>query len=319
MTQRILITGGTGAIGSVLANTLAEEDGNEVTVLDNLSSGHVENLVPRDNLTFIRGSVESGEDLTRVFKTEFNTVYHLAANFANQNSVDFPRRDLMVNGMGTLKLLTKCAETGVGKVIYSSSSCVYGYRDEPLSESCREYSLDTPYAITKLLGEDYTRFFIEHHDLKAVILRYFNVYGPNEYPGRYRNVIANFLYKAMRGQDLVITGTGEETRDFNFVSDSVRGTMLAAEKPEAVGDVFNIASGKETTINHIVELILKITNSNSKVIYKERRSWDTVIRRVASVDKAKDILGHQPVIELEEGLTRYLEWLQQQDLNKCAW
>lgn len=319
MSHTILVTGGAGAIGSNLVNQLALQPGNELIVLDNLSSGRLENIVARKNVHFIKGGVESDEDLDRVFEHPIKVIFHLAANFANQNSVDFPQRDLMVNGVGSLKLLLRAVQHGVGKVVYSSSSCVYGNRDEPLDEKCREFSLDTPYAITKLLGEDYLRFFHHHHGLPMVILRYFNVYGPNEYPGRYRNVIANFMIKAMRNEEIVITGTGEETRDFNFVEDSVRGTILASQVEAAVGRVINIASGRETSINQIVHHILEITASSSKVIYKPRRSWDSVVRRVAAVEVAKQVLGYTATTPLREGLKKYYDWIQLQDMNKCEW
>jgi len=319
MKRRILVTGGAGAIGSSLANTLAARDQGQVIILDNLSSGHVENIVTRPNVEFIQGSVESDEDLDQAFSKPIDSVFHLAANFANQNSVDFPQRDLQVNGMGTLKLLLKCEQGGVKRFVYSSSSCVYGNRDEALDEGCREFSLDTPYAVTKLLGERYVRFFESHHGLNAVILRYFNVYGPNEYPGKYRNVIGNFICKAMNNEDIMITGTGKETRDFNFVEDTVRGTILAGEKDGAVGKIINIASGKETTIKGLVAAILKLTGSRSKVHHVERRTWDTVARRFAAVEQAKTLLGYQPNISLEEGLKKYIEWLQKQDLHKCEW
>lgn len=319
MKKRILVTGGAGAIGSNLVNHLAEDSKNEVIVLDNLSSGHVENIKQVSNVTFIQGNVEADEDLDSVFRFQPQIIFHLAANFANQNSVDFPQRDLQVNGMGTLKLLLRAAEHQVKRFVYSSSSCVYGNRNEPLDEKCREFSLDTPYAITKLLGEQYVSFFYEHHKLETVILRFFNVYGPNEYPGKYRNVIANFFYKAMRHEDITITGTGEETRDFNFVLDTMEATILASQVPAAVGKVFNIGSGKETKINELVQAILKLTSSKSKVIYKTRRDWDTVTRRVASVEAAKQILGYERKTPLAEGLKKYYDWLRQQDLHKCEW
>lgn len=319
MNKHILVTGGAGAIGSNLVNQLSEIPSRRVTVLDNLSSGHVENIIMRKNVRFIQGSVESDEDLRQAISESTDVVFHLAANFANQNSVDFPQRDLQVNGMGTLKILLHSVENKVKKFIYTSSSCVYGDRNEPLDEKCQEYSLDTPYAITKLLGERYVRFFTQHHGLNAVTLRYFNVYGPNEYPGKYRNVIANFFVKAMRNEDIVITGTGEETRDFNFVNDSVRATILASENDAAIGKVINVASGRETTINDLVKLILRIADSKSNVVYRERRNWDSVTRRVASVEVAKEVLGYQPEVALEAGLRQYYEWLKKQNLNKCEW
>ncbi len=319
MKKTILVTGGAGAIGSTLVNQLADNANNSVIVLDNLSSGHLENIQQRANVHFIQGTVTSEEDLNQAFSYPIEVVFHLAANFANQNSVDFPQRDLQVNGMGTLKLLKLASEFNVKRFVYSSSSCVYGNRNEALSEQNREYSLDTPYAITNLLGERYINFFHMHHKLQAVILRYFNVYGPNEYPGRYRNAMANFFYKASRNEDITITGTGKETRDFNFVEDTVRGTILASQVDAAIGKTINIASGKETDINTIVKHILDITGSKSKVIYQERRDWDTVVRRVAAVKEAKEILGYEPKISVEEGIQKYYEWLKKQNFSKCEW
>lgn len=317
--KRILITGGAGAIGSTLSNTLAAEPDTEVVILDNLSSGHLESVVMRPNVRFIKGNVESDEDLERTFEKPVDVIFHLAANFANQNSVDFPQRDLMVNGLGTLKLLLRAAEQNVRRFIYSSSSCVYGYRDEPLDEKCREYSLDTPYAVTKLLGENYVRFFHEHHKLPTVILRYFNVYGPHEYPGRYRNVIANFFYHAMRNEDIVITGTGDETRDFNYVEDTVRGTISASRTDAAIGRVFNIGSGRETKIGDIARRIIDIARSSSRIVHTPRRNWDTVIRRVAAVQMAGKVFKFSATIDLDTGLRRYHEWLTRQDMGKCEW
>lgn len=319
MKKRILVTGGAGAIGSNLVNRLAENPDHDITILDNLSSGHADNVKSAPNIQFIQGSVESDEDLDLIFSKPIETIFHLAANFANQNSVDFPQRDLQVNGMGTLKLLLRAADHHVQRFIYSSSSCVYGNRDEPLSEKNREYSLDTPYAITKLLGERYVNFFSMHHKLPAVILRYFNVYGPHEFPGRYRNVIANFFLKAMRNEEITITGTGEETRDFNFVQDTVRATILASESDAAIGQTMNIASGKETTVNEIVRTILSITGSKSRVVYQPRRDWDSVTRRVAAVDIAKQILNYEPKTKLHDGLMAYYEWLLKQDFSKSKW
>jgi len=319
MRKQILVTGGAGTIGSHLVNRLAENKHVEVTALDNLSSGHVENIHMKENIRFIQGRVESDEDLRRIFDRSYNIVFHLAANFANQNSVDFPERDLEVNGMGTLKLLLYATNHKTGRFIYTSSSCVYGDRNEPLTEKCREFSLDTPYGVTKLLGERYVNFFAQHHGLKTVILRYFNVFGPHEYPGRYRNVIGNFICKAMSNEEITITGTGEETRDFNYVRDTVRATILASEKDAAIGQVINIASGRETKIKDIVGMILKMTGSRSKVVHKKRRNWDSVTRRVAAVNYARDTLGYEPEVPLQQGLEEYYSWLKGQDLNKCEW
>jgi len=315
--KNILVTGGAGAIGGRLVEKLSQSK-NKIIVLDNLSSGFVENVTKSVNVQFVQGDIESEDVLKTVFSNKINTVFHLAANFANQNSVDFPEKDLVVNGLGTLKLLEYSIENKVNKFIYSSSSCVYGQKNEPLSEEMTDYSLDTPYAITKLLGERYVTYFSEHYGLPSVILRYFNSYGPGEYPGKYRNVIPNFFYKAMKGEPLIITGTGEETRDFNYIDDTVCGTIMAGESQKAVGKIFNLGSGIETKILDIVNIINKITNNKNAIKFVERRKWDSITSRVASIEKAEKIIDYSTRTKLEEGLKQTYEWLKHADFKKSV-
>lgn len=302
---KILVTGGAGAIGSRLVHKLCED--HDVLVLDDLSSGWFENLRGL-RLKFWRGSVTDEEILKEVFAERPSVIFHLAANFANQNSVDYPQKDLSVNGMGTLKLLQHALESGVDRFIYTSSSCVYGNIMEPISESMERYSLDTPYSITKLLGERYVNFFHEHHLMPTVIIRFFNSYGPGEYPGKYRNVIPNFFYRVLNNMPLIITGSGEETRDFTFVDDSVQGLLLTMSKPEAVGKTFNIGFGIETPIKKLAETIRGICNVDVPVEYKARREWDSVNRRCADISYIKNTLGYSPRTDLETGLKKTYEW-----------
>ncbi len=188
--------------------------------------------------------------LKRAFSEKPDYVFHLAALFANQNSIDHPETDLMVNGMGTLRVLLYSNRNDVDKFIFASSGCsVYGSQAPlPLKEDFVSLHLDTPYQITKLLGELYCNFFHDYYGLPVAIGRFFNVYGPGEIPGKYRNVIPNFIYWALHGQPLPITGTGEETRDFTFVEDIVEGVLRLGVIPEAVGEAVNLASGTETKI-----------------------------------------------------------------------
>ncbi len=187
------------------------------------------------------------------FRPRIDYVFHLAAHFANQNSVDNPETDLMVNGQGTLKVLQYSHLAKVTRFVFASSGCsVYGSQAPlPLKEDFVSLHLDTPYQITKLLGELYCNFFYNYYGLPVAIARYFNVYGPVEIPGAYRNVIPNFMWWAMHKKPLPITGTGEETRDFTFVEDIVDGTLRLGVFPEAIGDAFNLASNKETRIADI--------------------------------------------------------------------
>lgn len=303
--SRILVTGGAGAIGSNLAAELLAR-GHEVTILDDLSSGH-RALVPA-GANLIIGSVEDERALAKAFAASPRHVFHLAALFANQNSVEHPQKDLAVNGLGVIKVLEHARQHAVEKVLYTSSSCVYGNKPV-MRETDVDFRPDTPYAITKLLGEQYCRFWSEHHKLDTVMVRLFNTYGPGEHPGRYRNVIPNFMKLALDGQPLPITGTGEETRDFNFVADTVAGMILAMEKPTSPGDVFNLASGRETTIRTLAETINRIAGNRAGIDFKPRRGWDHVLTRRGDTAKARDILGYRPVVDLEQGLERTCAWL----------
>lgn len=304
--MRVLVTGGAGAIGSNLAAELLRR-GHEVVVLDDLSSGHRE-LVP-PGVTLIEGSVSDDVALEAAFARRPERVFHLAALFANQNSVEHPDRDLTVNGLGVIKVLEHAQRSGVGKVLYTSSSCVYGNK-AVMRETDRDFKPDTPYAITKLLGEQYCTFWSEQHKLDTVMVRLFNTYGPGEHPGRYRNVIPNFMKLAMSGEALPITGTGEETRDFNFVADTVAGMILAMETATTPGDVFNLASGRETRIIDLANAINAITGNRGGIKLLPRRGWDHVLTRRGDTAKAESVLGYRPRVSLEDGLARTHAWLE---------
>lgn len=305
----ILVTGGAGAIGSHLAARLVE-DGNEVIVVDDLSSGHRQ-LVPA-GVTFVEGSILDESVLDAAFSSRPNAVAHLAALFANQNSVDHAERDLLVNGLGTLKLLERSVASGVAKVLVCSSSCVYGDADHA-EESGTFRASETPYAITKALGEDYARYFSQHHGLNTVVVRPFNAYGPHEHPGRYRNVIPNFLAAAMRGEALSITGTGEETRDFTYIGDIAAGMVRALSHSTAPGETFNLASGRPTTINALAAMINELTGNVAGVVHGPRRSWDRIGHRAGSIDRARAVLGYEPMTSLADGLRATYEWLAARD------
>ncbi len=308
--KSILVTGGAGAIGSNLVRSLLALEVERLVVLDNLTSGR-RGLLPEDGrLRLYVGDVGDDEMLHLIFQeNRIDLIFHLAANFANQNSVDHPRRDLTTNGLGTLKLLEYAQRGGVERFLYTSSSCIYGGREVSLSEEAADFNLDTPYAITKLLGERYVDFFRDYHGLKTVVLRYFNAYGPGEYPGRYRNVIPNFFQRAALGQPLIITGTGEETRDFTFVEDTVGLTLKAAVDDRALGRVYNVGSGRETSIRDLARKINGLTGNKAGIEYAERRGWDRIPRRLADIGRARSELDYEPSIGLDEGLGRTWEWL----------
>ncbi|MFC1989488.1 NAD-dependent epimerase/dehydratase family protein [Chloroflexota bacterium] len=309
--KNILITGGAGCIGSNLTKALINAEAARVIVLDDLSAAEKWNVPVAPNVTFIEGSVLDEEVLKRTFSQRLDFVFHLAAHFANQNSVDNPETDLMVNGLGTLKILEYSHLTGVGKVVFASSGCsVYGSEAPlPLKEDFVSLHLDTPYQITKLLGELYCNYYYNYYGLPVAIVRYFNVYGPGEIPGAYRNVTPIFIWTALQGKALRMLGTGEETRDFTFVEDTVDGTLRAGVVPEAVGDAFNLASETETKIVDLANIVKEITGNTKEIEFAPRRDWDKITRRRASIEKARKVLGYEPKVKMKEGIKRVYDWI----------
>ena len=308
--KKVLITGGAGCIGSNLTRALIKGGVADCFVLDNLSSSQAWNVPDDPSVTFVQGSILDEEVLKRTFSEKPDYVFHLAAHFANQNSIDHPETYLMVNGLGTLKVLQYSYLSDVEKFVFASSGCsVYGSQAPlPLKEDFVSIHLDTPYQITKLLGELYCNFFSNYYDLPVVIVRFFNIYGPGEIPGKYRNVTPNFIYWALHSQPLPITGTGEETRDFTFVEDAVDGVLRAGVIHEAVGEAINLASGTETKVIELANVINELTGNKSGVKTVKRREWDRIIRRRASVEKARRILGYQPKTRIQEGLEKTVNW-----------
>lgn len=308
--QKILITGGAGAIGSNLTRALAEGGAERVIVLDDLSSAEMWNIPSLPNVLFVEGSILDEVKLKRVFFEEPDYVFHLAAFFANQNSLDHPESDLMVNGMGTLRVLEYAHLAKVKRFIYASSGCsIYGsHAPLPLKEEFMSLHLSTPYQVTKMLGELYCNFFYNHYDLPVVKTRFFNSYGPGEVPGQYRNVIPNFIYWAMQGRTLPITGTGEETRDFTYVGDIVDGLLRAGHYEGALGQEMNLASGQEIKILELAKLINRLTDNDGGFTLTKRRKWDTKSRLLASVERAKELIGYEPKTSFEEGLEETIQW-----------
>ena len=307
--KTVLVTGGAGAIGSNLSRVLAEL-GAFVLVLDDFSSAERWNVPSLPGVLLTEADILDEIKLKRVFLERPQIIFHLAAFFANQNSVDHPETDLMVNGLGTLRLLQYPQLLGVERFIYASSGCsIYGSESPlPLREEFMSLNLSSPYQITKMLGELYCNFFRNHYGLNVVKPRFFNSYGPGEVPGQYRNVIPNFIHWAMNGLSLPITGTGEETRDFTYVGDIVDGLLRAGYFEEAIGEEFNLASGKETKIIDLAKMINDITGNQAPINFLERRKWDTKTRLLASVEKAKQLIAYQPNTPFEVGLKSTIQW-----------
>lgn len=307
--KTVLITGGAGAIGSNLTRELVQL-GARVLILDDLSSGQRWNVPSCQGVLFSEGDILDEVKLKRVFFERPQIVYHLAAFFANQNSLDHPESDLMVNGMGTLRLLEYSLLANVERFVFASSGCaVYGGEAPlPLREDYISMNLTTPYQVTKMLGELYCNFFHNHYGLKVVKTRFFNNYGPGEIPGQYRNVVPNFIYYAMKGLPLPITGGGEETRDFTFVADTIDGLLRAGSMEAAIGKEFNLATSRETTIGDLARTINQLVGNQAGLLSASRRKWDNHSRRLASIDRAKELLGYDPQTPLETGLRHTITW-----------
>jgi nucleoside-diphosphate-sugar epimerase len=311
--RRILVTGGAGAIGSNLCRRLAELGAGPIVILDDLSSSYEWN-VPRDpNILFVRGCITDEVCLKRVFAEDPEFVFHLAAFFANQNSVDYPERDLNSNGLGTLRVLEYARMNRVKRVVYASSGCsIYGHAAPlPLREEFMSLHLSTPYQITKMLGELYCNFFANHYGMEVVKTRFFNSFGPGEVPGQYRNVIPNFVFWAMKGMPLPIAGDPDATRDFTFVGDLVDGILRAGQVPAAAGGEFNLASGREVRIGDLAAIVNRLTGNSAGTAMTGKRKWDNKSRILASLDRSREVLAYEPTMDFERGLGITIDWFRE--------
>jgi nucleoside-diphosphate-sugar epimerase len=308
--KTILVTGGAGAIGGNLVRKLETLPTKKIIIIDNLSSSYRWNIPQGKKIQFVEGDILDDEKLKWVFKMKPQMVFHLAAHFANQNSVDNPETDLMVNGMGTLKVLEFAHMAEVERFVYASSGCgIYGADSKmPFEEHDVSMKLYTPYQVTKMLGELYTNYFHNLYDLPIVNARFFNSYGPGEVSGKYRNVIPNFFYWAMDGKALPITGTGEETRDFTYVGDIVNGLIAMGHFEKAVGEAFNLGTSREIRIKDLAKWVNELTGNNAGIKFAERRNWDKKNRLLSSIEKARRILRYKPTMDFRDGLKLTHKW-----------
>lgn len=306
----ILVTGGAGAIGGNLCRALSGLHAKKVIILDNLASSYEWNIPQAPNIFYVNGDILDDESLKRVFKEKPDYVFHLAAHFANQNSVDNPETDLMINGMGILKVLQYAQLANVKRFVYSSSGCgVYGLDSKmPFEEHDVSIRLHTPYQVTKLLGELYTNYFYNLYHLPIVNARFFNSYGPGEVPGKYRNVIPNFFYWAMKGEPLPITGDGTETRDWTYVGDIVNGLLAMGIREVAIGEAFNLGAGQEQRVIDMANSVLSLTGSKAGIFYRERRDWDKKTHLLSCIAKGQKMIGYQPRMKFADGLRETNRW-----------
>jgi UDP-glucose 4-epimerase len=312
----ILVTGGAGFIGSHLVAALVH-DGHRVTVLDNLSTGNLSNLTPIANeITFVEGDILNA-DLVESEVRQAELVYHLAAAVGVGNIMANPLESIITNTTGTEHVLRSCHRHST-RVLLASTSEIYGKTPKlPMAEDDDRILGSTAisrwsYSTSKALDE-HLAFAFATEGLRVSIVRYFNSYGPHLDEKGYGSVIANFIRQARDGDPLTVHGDGLQTRCFTFVADTVRGTIHAGTKDEALGSVFNIGSNFEISIADLARLIVEKTKSSSpitNVSYEQRygTSFEDTRRRVPSLDRAREVLGYTPTIDLAEGLDRTLAW-----------
>ncbi len=306
--KKVVVTGGAGFIGSNLAKKLAPD--NKTIVVDDLSTGYLKNIqeeVDRNQIDFIKGSITDLDLLKEVFKN-VDYVFHQAAIPSVPRSVKDPILSNHANVNGTLNVLVAAHYNNVKKVVYASSSSVYGDTPTlPKKEEMTPCPL-SPYAVSKLAGEYYCKVFTGVYTLKTVALRYFNVYGPKQDPdGEYAAVIPKFIMKILDDKSPVVFGDGKQTRDFSFIDDVVQANILAAEGT-ACG-VFNIAGGERITINALAGLIMKIADKKIDIEYKDPRTGD-IKHSLADISKAKNGFNYKPNFDIEKGLEETVKWFQ---------
>jgi len=305
--KKVLVTGGAGFVGSNLAEKLAKEEA-DVTVLDDLFTGDLSNIEFNKNINFIKGSV-TDFDLVEDLVQKVDIVFNLAARNIIV-STQRPREDFNVNVGGTLNILIAAKKYGIEKIVYSSSASVYGNaRYLPVNEDDRITILN-PYAASKLAAENYCMAFFESYDIPVTVLRYSNVYGIKQSPNNpYCGVVSKFFESALNDHPIQIHGDGEQTRDYTCVDDVVEATMLAALSPKVVGEVFNIGTGKETSVRQLAHLVLEISGRNTRPTFIDRRDIDNIRRRVLNIEKVRKNLKWIPTTTLEDGLKKTYKWL----------
>ncbi len=302
-----LVTGGAGFIGSHLVDALVAR-GDRVTVLDDLATGRRENVNP--DVEFIEGSIADPVAVARAVRG-VETIFHLGALGAVARSVADPRASNDANVNGTLNVLTEARDSGVRRVVFASSSSVYGGAEiipTPESAPLRPRS---PYAITKLTGDWYTRVFAELYELETVVLRYFNVYGPRQRPdAAYAAVIPLFAAALLAGEEPVVHGDGTQSRDFTYVTDVVAANLAAASAPAAAasGQAFNVAPGEGTTLLELLDGLAARIGVDPTPVFVESRPGD-VHRSCADPSAAREVLGWAPTVSIPDGLAAYVDWI----------
>ncbi len=320
--QKILVVGGAGFVGSNLVRKILEAGPREVVVVDNLLSAERANVPEHEAVTFIEGSITDDAVLAEL-TDDLDYVFHLATYHGNQSSMHDPLADHENNTLTTLKLYERIKNFDrLKRVVYSSAGCTVAEKTYDEAQATEENApvslyLDSPYQISKIIGELYSNYYFMQHRLPVVKARFQNVYGPGEILGAgrwrgtpatvWRNVTPTFIYRGLKSLPLTVENEGIATRDFIFVDDIVRGLMLCATKGKA-GEVYNLASGVETSILELATLVNSETGNPTPVEFLPPRAWDHSGKRFGSTAKSKQELGFEPQVGLHEGLRRTIAW-----------
>ena len=303
----VLVTGGAGFIGSHIASALVKS-GARVRVLDDLTTGHQENIDEIGDVDFIQGSV-ADESLLGKALDGVELVFHEAAIPSVPRSVAAPRESHVASVEGTFSLLLAAKDKKVRRVIYAASSSAYG--DQPAPSKSEKMAPDplSPYAVAKLVGEYYCQVFTRVYELETVSLRYFNVFGPRQDPSsEYSGVVSRFISALLSGERPVIYGDGEQSRDFTYIDNVVAANLSAADATGASGKVINVANGASITLNQLLSELKDLTGNNDvEAEYRPPRLGD-VRHSLADISVAKQLLGYESKVGLREGLQRTIDW-----------
>jgi nucleoside-diphosphate-sugar epimerase len=320
--SRILVVGGAGFVGSNLVRALLESGPREILVVDNLLSAERENLPDDDRVRLIEASIND-DDVLAELPRDLEYVFHLSTYHGNQSSMADPLADHEHNTLTTLKLYEAIKDFGsLRRVVYASAGCTVAEKTFEGAEATQEDApvslwLDSPYQISKMIGEYYSNYYFGRHGLPVVKARFQNVYGPGEVLGAgrwrgtvntvWRNVTPTFIYKALNHEALPIENGGIASRDFIYVGDMAKGLIACAVRGEP-GGVYNLASGVETTIRELAELINELTENPTPLALAPARDWDHSGQRYGDPSKSRQELGFEATMPLREGLERTIAW-----------
>jgi UDP-glucose 4-epimerase len=330
---RILVTGGAGFVGSNLCRRLLEDAPARLTIIDNLLSAEIDNLPEGRGVEFVHASL-TNDRILAALPDDLDYCFHLATYHGNQSSIEDPLADHENNTLTTLKLLERLKGVrGLRKLVYAAAGCTVAQKTFEAAEATQESDpvslyLDSPYQISKIIGEFYGNYYFARHGVNFVKARFQNVYGPGEILGAgqwrgtpatvWRNVTPTFIWKALRGEALPVDNGGIATRDFIYVDDIVEGLLACALRGKA-GEVYNLASGVETSIKDLAELVNALAGNGTPLALRPARNWDRSGKRYGDPGKARSELGFSTKTALRDGLARTIDWTRRhcQLIERC--